>query len=298
MSLFLYLLYFTALLCVVLPNCRIFGRKHGRKHRLMGGWHLFWLLVGYVDCVFPIIDPTYYDILLGLSGLALTLTAASEFKENKLAKNTASGALDDNTTITHSEMIEHSFYQGLNLLQILYIHFLPASSLWARFVLLAIITSPWLVRSRFPVNHFSDNYTKGQDVWSLISVLYRIKKYQYVFYKHALLHGLNISLACTGTQIGALPFFRLYWLSLNTAYVMEFFLQTLVKKKLLAQNNMLCLNQLLMLSSTLPAIQVLWQGVWGWVCVLSLCLNLLRRGHDVANVALTAGAALAWQLKG
>jgi len=46
-------------------------------------------------------------------------------------------------------------------------------------------------------------------------------------------------------------------LSLNTAYVMEFFLQTLVKKKLLAQNNMLVLNQLLMLSSTLPAIQVL-----------------------------------------
>jgi hypothetical protein len=62
---------------------------------------------------------------------------------------------------------------------------------------------------------------------------YRVKKAQYIFYKHVLLHGLNISLAMHGSldgdQLGIphAPFFRLYWVLLNAAYVLEFFLQVL-----------------------------------------------------------------------
>lgn len=126
----------------------------------MGAWHLVWLLMGLVDCVYSFLNPLYYDVILGISGLTLTLTAAYDFKENKLAKNTASGALDDKATISYAEMIEHSFYQFLNLCQIIYIHFLPAHSLSLRFAFFLLITSPWLFRSRFPVNHFSANYTK------------------------------------------------------------------------------------------------------------------------------------------
>lgn len=59
--------------------------------------------------------------------------------------------------------------------------------------------------------------------------MYRLKKYQYLLYKHFLLHGLNISVAISGEAIAATPPFRLYWLSLNAAYVLEFFLQTLVR---------------------------------------------------------------------
>lgn len=52
---------------------------------------------------------------------------------------------------------------------------------------------------------------------------------QYILYKHFLLHGLNISCALrqpnetAGLAVSS-PF-RLYWLSLNAAYVLEFFLQ-------------------------------------------------------------------------
>ena len=46
--------------------------------------------------------------------------------------------------------------------------------------------------------------------------------------------------------------FRLYWLGLNAAYVMEFFLQTLVKRRYITQGRMLRMNQFLMLVSTTP----------------------------------------------
>ena len=64
--------------------------------------------------------------------------------------------------------------------------------------------TPWLVRDQFPVNKFSDNYTKGQNKTSLISLLYRAKKYQYIFYKHVLLHGLNVSVALDLQKVSSL----------------------------------------------------------------------------------------------
>jgi hypothetical protein len=51
----------------------------------------------------------------------LSLTAAFEF-QHKRVKNVASGALDPHATISHSEMIEHAWYEALNCGQALYLH--------------------------------------------------------------------------------------------------------------------------------------------------------------------------------
>ena len=123
-------------------------------------------------------------------------------------------------------------------------------------------------------------------------LLYRIKKAQYLFYKHVLLHGLNISMAL-GKQHGSdIPYgisWRVYWLLLNTSYVMEFFLQTLVKRKVLSQNRMLVFQRLLMVGASLAAIRVLLlcggeqRMVIMAVCLLSLLLNLVHRHYEVLN---------------
>jgi len=75
------------------------------------------------------------------------------------------------------------------------------------------VTSIWLFRSAFPVNAFQDNCNKCQPVWSLISLMYRTKKSQYVFYKHAMLHRVNVTLACAEAADRSLvlqPYFRRY----------------------------------------------------------------------------------------
>ena len=38
-----------------------------------------------------------------------------------------------------------------------------------------------------------------------------MKKWQYLLYKHALLHGLNASVAVDGGSIVSTTFFRTYW---------------------------------------------------------------------------------------
>ena len=112
-----------------------------------------------------------------------------------------------------------------------------------------------------------------------------------MFYKHVLLHGLNICAALRGAGWASSRRFRLYWVLLNAAYVLEFFLQTLVRRRALTQRRMLQMNGLLMLASTLPALSVL-RGVDGWVAAASAALNYGRRGHDVSNtVGLLAVAA-------
>ena len=87
------------------------------------------------------------------------------------------------------------------------------------------------------------------------------------------------------------PPFRLYWLCLNTAYVHEFFLQTLVKKRYMSQRTMLALQQLLMLVSTAAALRIL-QYVEPHLCLLSLALNFTRRGREVSNGALVLAVAV------
>ncbi|KAJ1472708.1 hypothetical protein T484DRAFT_1839244 [Baffinella frigidus] len=80
---------------------------------------------------------------------------------------------------------------------------------------------------------------------------------------------------------------ELYWLALNTAYVMEFFLQSLVRKGALSQGRMLRMNQALMLVSTAAALQVMVEVVVVEVvpaaAVASLLLNLVHRHHEMVN---------------
>lgn len=292
--LLLYALYGAGLCASVLPNIRMFTGKHAWRHRVAGAWHLLWLSVGIVNYAWRLpFTHLFYDMVLGVSGLAVTLSAAYDFHSHRMVDNHgASGPLARDTTVTVDEMLEHSFYQLLNLAQAAFLHAIPGvpEQPYLRLSLMCLCTAPWLWRARFPVNHFSHNYTKGQAV-TVISVLYRLKKYQYLLYKHALLHALNLTTAIRGQSIVETPSFRLYWVSLNTAYVMEFFLQTLVKRGYMRQTTMLVLNQLLMVISTMAAVQVMWHFVNPCIAAASLVMNLLHRGHDFMHVLLMA---LAW----
>eukprot|EP00808_Paulinella_micropora_P027925 g52256.t1 len=127
--------------------------------------------------------------------------------------------------------------------------------LLARLLLCMLATAPWWWRDRFPVHSFSANYSSSKphssQVPFMIRLLYRLKKYQYVLYKHFLLHGLNVSVALwQPAQLSHSLRFRMYWFALNCSYTMEFFLQTLVQKKHMAQSTLLALHKLLMAAAT------------------------------------------------
>lgn len=277
------IIFFSCLALILIPSPELFFKRHGRYHRLFGLFYLLWLCMGYVGEINFLI----YDFVLGVAGIALSYTAAIEF-QHKNVKNFASGTLDKHATVTYNEMIEHTFYQGINLVQILYLHLLSVSpnTVSVRSLLIYFVTVPWLFRHYFPVHSFSDNYDKVDEKSTvLIRVMYRIKKYQYVFYKHFLLHGLNVSAAVTDASIVSDVYFRQYWLLLNTSYVMEFFLQTLVKKGYLSQQNMLFLQKILMAAATIAAIRVLGHVKIG-IALVSLVLNFSNRKHDVLNTML------------
>ena len=348
-------LFFLGLLTILGPNIYIFFKKHGRSHRSFGLAYLVVLIAGFLDAVWTLYDAEcryYYDIVFGVLGVLLTLSAANDF-QHKNIENSGSGTLDSHTIVTYNEMIEHSFYQGLNLIQIMYIHWIPylpllvhgalqqyicqnlnvtdtakdnSSALCTsgdnsshdivyrlvRCILCALTVTPWLIRSYFPVHSFSQNWTVHDDQsTALVRALYKVKKYQYVFYKHFLLFGLNMSIAMNNIDLTqdhsgdisdmnngisnswflSLPVafrvlvprisvFRLYWMLLNTSYVMEFFLQTLVKKNLMKQRVMLVLQHILMLSASIPALYIL-QYVDLKLAVMSLIGNFAFRGHDM-----------------
>jgi hypothetical protein len=125
-----------------------------------------------------------YDIILGLLGIALTASAVRDFPHKNIS-NHASGTLDDHATVTDGEMVEHLFYQCLNLVQILYIHAVSAFRKPLLSIILCLFaTAPWLLRHRFPVNSFSANYSPNEKGRlddksnTLVRILYRIKKYQ------------------------------------------------------------------------------------------------------------------------
>ena len=194
--------------------------------------------------------------------------------------------------------MEHAFYQFLNLWQALYLHFFSSNQhgTIVRGLGLLLVTAPWWVRRQFPVNSFSGNWTKTPkskrsytETW-----MYRIKKSQYLFYKHVILHGLNVSIFLRPLRDHAYTQeWRVFWLCLNTSYVMEFFLQSLVRRRALSQTVMLVLNRWLMIVSSLAAIKaVLWIVRWD-LCVLSLLLNLVNRYHDVTNTLLLGTVACA-----
>jgi len=170
-------------------------------------------------------------------------------------------------------------------------------------VLLVFVTLPWNFRYLFPINKFSANYSTKSNPklkpstrpFDLLRFLYRLKKHQYLLYKHFLLHGLNISILLTslkstadGSTQPGIPlverqYWRVYWISLNSAYTMEFFLQTLVKRNYMAQDTMVNLNQFLMLISSIVAFYVV-LNVNIAIGVASLGLNFTNRGHELVNV--------------
>eukprot|EP00466_Bigelowiella_natans_P010047 jgi/Bigna1/90330/estExt_fgenesh1_pg.C_670084 len=304
-------IFFTDLSVLALQAYRLFLPRFARAHRVLGAIYLALLLFGFADLHSNILPRFIFDVLLGVTGIFLTLSAAWGFPHHRRVTNEASGTLDEDATVTYDEMIEHSFYQGLNLAQIIYIHLVPEviqncvstmspsiSGKAARISIALLVTLPWLVRSYFPVNRFSDNYAKlsakkpsnaaaGALDW-IIPHLYRLKKYQYIFYKHFLLHGLNVSIALKDWIVGVRSlatqeYFKWYWLGLNTAYVMEFFLQTLVKRKRLSQTHMLGMQQLLMIVCTMAALPVL-SNVRIPLALLSLVLNFVQRGHEMRNI--------------
>eukprot|EP00310_Coccolithus_braarudii_P022741 CAMPEP_0183346368 /NCGR_PEP_ID=MMETSP0164_2-20130417/11517_1 /TAXON_ID=221442 /ORGANISM="Coccolithus pelagicus ssp braarudi, Strain PLY182g" /LENGTH=291 /DNA_ID=CAMNT_0025517637 /DNA_START=69 /DNA_END=944 /DNA_ORIENTATION=+ len=279
----------------------MFAGRYGRRHRLAGLALLTWHVVGISLLLIRISDCTCicYDLVLGLLGIAATVSAARDFETaHRRASNVASGTLEPSATVTHSEMLEHTFYQGLNLVQIVSLHLMEvpllSAAVSARAALLLLATLPWAVRCQFPVNRFSDNYSKGQHPLALLPLLYRVKKYQYLLYKHALLHGLNVSLALSpGLELTTSPGWRLYWLCLNVAYVMEFFTQTLVKRGYMSQRVLLLLQALLMLGSSGAALFVL-RNVYVIAPIASLALNLVHRHHELINTAVVFGCTLLW----
>eukprot|EP00041_Stephanoeca_diplocostata_P017143 m.341117 g.341117 ORF g.341117 m.341117 type:complete len:308 (-) comp20606_c0_seq3:389-1312(-) len=287
-------LYFVILGLVILRHPNMFSHRYGRQHRIAGGIHLVWLVVGVGGTLGVIhVSPFLFDVCLSISGIFLTLTAANDFAvAHAKVRNPASGALEQDKTVSVSEMQEHVFYQGLNLIQILYLHWSAkregSRAAYKSYCALFLVSSPWLFRKHFPVNSFSRNYANKTPTPT--GIMYRLKKYQYLLYKHVLLHGLNISVVLSTnpsiTQVVADPRFRLYWIGLNTAYVMEFFLQTLVKRKYMAQSTMLGLNQLLMVVSTAAALDIVLR-VNMIAAITSLALNFINRGHDVINVGIT-----------
>ena len=74
--------------------------------------------------------------------------------------------------------------------------------------------------------------------------------------------------------------------------VMEFFLQTLVKKGYLTQHWMLRMQQLLMAVSSIAAGIVLVRHVRPEAAVASLALSMVRRKRDTSNTMLVS--ALSW----
>jgi len=269
-------------------------KQQGRRHALLGLAYFLWISTGFLNLLRheEMVNFLLFDVVLGILGILLPLSAAEDFSHKRI-KNIASGTLDAHATVTHSEMIEHSFYQAINLVQVLFFHFAPLYSNWSwRLGALMLATSPWLLRSQFPINKFSDNYNKEDERSStFIRILYRTKKYQYVFYKHFLLHGLNISVAYSGIIMTNRFDFRLYWILLNTSYVMEFFLQTLVKKRYMEQSTMLNLQILLMLASSIAAVFIL-QHVYIAIAVASLAFNFANRGYDFLNTIVVISLCL------
>ena len=336
-----------------IPNgAKMFGtrrRRFARDHRLSGMLHLLVLASGGAlllrrhykthqkqqqqhhhhhqhakndDAKEEVLFWVAYDVLLALSGIRVTSTAISDFgqlhsrvrDEGSDAKS--SGVLHETKTVATSEMKEHLFYQRLNLVQILYLHFCDAweeddvCSVVAKTTGLALATTlGWASRKRYPVNSFSKNYSgdgggKGENGGtfdSLENFLYRAKKWQYVFYKTCLLHGLNVSAAIgfgrsrSDRSSTSGTFFQLYWLCLNASYVMEFFLQTLVKKKYGTQSNVLFMNQFLMCVSSFSALPIVMNRVHPIAFLAAFALNFLNRKKELTNVCLAFAACVAFE---
>lgn len=292
--------YFIAVVLASSRASRAFAGKFARRHRLAGLAHLCALCARARDVVTRdragALDGVWYDAVMCVTGLAATVTAHADFAKSREHREAApgrkSGTLHEHAAVTGSEMLEHAFYHLVNAFQIAYVRL--AGSAWfretsgvARSVACLAATSIWMWRSRFPTNSFSTNYRSGTFV-DLETVLYRVKKYQYVLYKTVLLHGLNVSLAIVPrtSPLASTFNWRAYWLLLNSAYVFEFFLQTLVRRKYMHQWTMLAMNQALMVISTAAVVPVVLENVQISAALAAFALNFLNRKKELANVSI------------
>ena len=103
----------------------LFVPRHGRKHRVAGAAYVCWLALGVAGLLLHDADDppsrgrtAAYDVVLALLGTVATFSAAHDFGGRRLTSK-VSGVLDDRALVTKSEMLEHGFYQLLNLAQIL-----------------------------------------------------------------------------------------------------------------------------------------------------------------------------------
>jgi hypothetical protein len=153
---------------LVYPIPRLFTKRIGRRHRQVGAAYLAWLALGFIVAfisaggAYAGLPPVVFDAVLGVLGIVLTLTAAHEFG-HKNVRNRASGTLDEDATVSYDEMVEHVFYQGINLFQALFLSFVsqPSTSVHSRALAACVCTAPWLFRSSFPVHSFSKNYSES-----------------------------------------------------------------------------------------------------------------------------------------
>ncbi len=237
-----------------------------------------------------------YDVVLGCSGMLLTYTAAQDFPHRTIRNAPGqSGTLSEKATVTQAEMMEHLLYQFLNLWQALYLHSISYLSQYSmRWCALLVVTAPWYFRHYLPVHSFQQNWqtTPLQQRTTMETILYKVKKGQYLFYKHVVLHGLNLTLCVKPVAMTNAPEWRIFWLCLNTSYVMEFFLQSLVKRRHMDQSTMLLLNRWLMLVSSVASLRAVLTVVRWDLCALSLLLQFRNRHHDVLNTMLIATAAI------
>ena len=320
------LFFLLLILNVVRKFKTLFLQTHGRLHRLTGLFHLLWLVLGLLMVPFlsqkqsQLTSKNHqflillYDIILGLFGNATTISAAHNFPHKYIHNKTGqSGTLATKAIVTQGEMVEHSFYQLLNLLQAIFLHAInifppstissspsPYSSL-LKLAALFGVTFPWSLRHLFPVHSFSANWEhKAINQQRPVELLlYKVKKYQYLFYKHVLFHGLNIIVLFppnptinVNLDLPLTTRWRLYWTALNTSYVMEFFLQSLVKRNLLSQQYMILLQRLLISASSVAAVDILITSndrslfpafYLAIISMTSIKLNFQNRGHDLAN---------------
>jgi hypothetical protein len=289
----------------------LFGQRHGWRHRLCGGLNFAWLVAGCCTIGQQCSSRRFalcYDIALACFGIAATLTAARDFPHRYVSNpDGQSGTLSRQAIVTQSEMVEHSFYQGLNLCQALYLHYSAksqqtesagAEALLFRWIALLAVTAPWWMRRQFPVHSFSDNWKKVDHAKKEEIALYKVKKAQYMFGKHVILHGLNLTVCCHGngatfvSDLISSASWRIFWICLNTAYVMEFFLQSLVKRGVIEQPTMLLLNLTLMVISSIAALDSVLGHVRWDLCVVSCFLNMIHRGHDVLNTMAIAATVI------
>jgi hypothetical protein len=297
--LWLWFCFCASVLPFVCWNARtLFAHRHARRHRLLGLAYLCFLALFVVSIEHRESELALLvvDALFGVLGCLLTLSAAFDFQKqhSRVDNRGRSGTLDDTATVTYAEMIEHAFYQLVNCVNVLFLHALAhVDRVSLRCALCVLATSVWLLRDRFPVHSFMANYS-GQPL-TVTNVLYRVKKWQYLFLKHCLLHGLNVSAVFCTANLPASRNFRLYWLALNASYTFEFFLQTLVKRRMLAQRNMVLMQQVLMLFATVTSLRVVADSVLPLAAATSFALNMLNRKHDVVNTVVVLG--IVWALQ-